>query len=229
MRNKVLFAVSLALLLNTSKTLGVDFGVHGNSYLIKEEDARETFIKSAARVDWEKPRKQIRESIVELKKNDKNERGLYPPNEDMITFIDPSVTAQRDVYAPYVKDGQVKKELIIAKGTKVNPLDYMQPSMQRLFVNANDPNQVQFVRDMVENYNVSMQIIVVQGKLETIKEIIGVGVYQATPSVLDKNQIDFTPSLITVSRHPDFPKHLQVTSLSRPFDTNRLQGLISYE
>lgn len=220
----LLFMISLSSMVNA-----VDYGKHGNVFIIQEEDARKTFIKSAARVDWEKPRKQIRESIVDLKANDKNTRGLYPPNEDVITFIDPSITAQRDIYAPYIKEGQIERELLVAKGTRINPLDYMEPTVNRLFVNSEDVYQVELVKKLIDEYSVPLQIIVVKGKLEEIRKIAQVGVFQANPSVLDHNQIDFTPSLVTVSRHPNYLKRLQVTSLSRPFDIDRLMELITYE
>mgnify|MGYP003384371997 CR=1 FL=1 len=225
--NKTLLTLILTLVFSSS--YGVDFGNHGNVFVIQEEDARETFIKSAARVDWEGPREQIRESIIELKANKQNKRALYPPNEDIITFIDPSITAQRDIYAPYIKEGQVERELLIAKGTKINPLDYMQPSTHRLFINAEDPYQLELLNKMVNDYSVALQIIVVNGSTEKVEKASKINVFQASNDLLEKNNIDFTPSIVSVSNHPNYLKRMQVTSLARPFSTERLIELISYE
>jgi conjugal transfer pilus assembly protein TraW len=223
------YNVLFLLMIITSVAYSKDFGIHGNVFLIQEEDARETFIKSAARVDWENARKKIKASIVDLKANDHGLRALYPPNEDVITFIDPSVTAQRDIYAPYIKDGDVKRELLIAKGTKINPLDYMEPTSHRLFINGLDPYQLEMVEKMVNEYHAPLQVILVKGSVTELEKLIGVNVYQASPEILDENHIDFTPSIMTVSRHPEYLKQMQVTSLSRPFDIARLLELITYE
>lgn len=221
--------VSILLAALSVNAISKDYGRYGNVFVIKEEDYRETAIKSTARVDWEKPRKQIRESVVEFKENKKNSRALVPPNKDLIHYVDPSVVAQRDIYAPYLKDGQMKKELIVKKGQRINPLDFMVPSVNRLFINADDQYQLELVDKLVNEYNMPVQVILVRGPLSKVEPLINMDAFFSNPKILDDNDIYFTPSLITVSNNPEYQKQLQVTSLARPFDIDRLMDLITYE
>ena len=83
--------------------------------------------------------------------------GVTTAKASKTHYYDPSVIAPNDI-----KDHQ--GNVIVAAGTRVNPLDYMGLSKVMLFVNAEDQRQVDYADQYYKDSKKPVKVILVGGK-----------------------------------------------------------------
>ena len=144
----------------------VDMGGFGNSYPVIEQDIVE-FIKQ--RLSEMEDQGLIEETNKELVKKSKD-YVKRPPGSDIPVakeysghVFDPTVTIQRDISD---EDGNV----IYPAGTVVNPLDYRGLTRTLCFIDGDDVDQIEWVRDMCPYEPGYKQILVSGPILEVSKE-----------------------------------------------------------
>ena len=144
-----IFWLGLILFISIRPVLGKDFGFHGKSYEIAEQDALKA-ITNKLRVmkeSGELDEKMLawREQTVNRLKNPK--AALAEPakaTKDKIRYFDPSLVLERDIF-----DHQGK--IIATRGTRINPLERLPFFNEVLvFIDGNDQVQTSFALDLLK-------------------------------------------------------------------------------
>ena len=122
------------LLLMQSSLIAKDFGFYGKTYPISEESFIDVLRARLSNVDFDAKKEQW---ISDFKRSVENPKGRKLPRatkEKKFSF-DPSIIAQQDIR-------DLEGNVIVSKGTKINPLDkYVMPEAL-LFFDGTDKDQV---------------------------------------------------------------------------------------
>lgn len=140
-----------------------NIGVYGQVYPIAEPDLL-AFIHQRLETLQEdgqlaKMEKHFKENVIEHTLRPTPVPGISKANKTTIFYHDPTFTAPANIY------NQQGIEVVKA-GTKVNPFDYISLKEVLLFINADDPAQVRWVKQEKEQFDYT-KIILVQGNIKT--------------------------------------------------------------
>ena len=164
-----IFWLGLILFISIRPVLGKDFGFHGKSYEIAEQDALKA-ITNKLRVmkeSGELDEKMLawREQTVNRLKNPK--AALAEPakaTKDKIRYFDPSLVLERDIF-----DHQGK--IIATRGTRINPLERLPFFNEVLvFIDGNDQVQTSFALDLLKEDQYRTKSILVKGDVFGLME-----------------------------------------------------------
>ena len=132
-------ALAVALLMATALARAMDLGVHGPTYPVVEPDL-------LANIEARLAEKQRSGEILRLQREATTRarnhaeapapvEGLTGTTRARVYRFDPSYSAPTTVYGP-------EGEVIVAAGTRVNPLEYVGLSRPMFFFDGRDPKQV---------------------------------------------------------------------------------------
>jgi conjugal transfer pilus assembly protein TraW len=132
----------------------------GPQYPIAEQDMRD-YIQSRLKAMQEsgemaRIEKEAKERSIRSIEHPKPVAGLRRAKRNQTHFLDMSVTLDEDVL-----DGQ--GQLVAAKGTRINPLEIMPLTQRLLFINGEDPEQVQWALTLTQKSKIRVKTILVQG------------------------------------------------------------------
>jgi len=167
---------AIACIVLSSLAFGVvarDLGVRGRLYPLAEEDLLVVLMQQAQdEVDsgrWEQQVKQWRQKAQEQVARPV---GVALPRADRTRthYYNPSVVAPADI-----RDAEGR--LIHAAGTQVNPLDYVSMTRSLLFIDGDDPEQVEWVRRLTEQNPDGYKVILTQGAILELSESLNQWLY----------------------------------------------------
>lgn len=152
----------LALVITTLSN-AKDLGKYGHTYEIEEKDfvsvieGRLEKAKEDGTLDKFQDEYQKRLS-KQIKRPNKVE-GITKVTENRIRSFDPTVELEEDIGVP---NGE-KINILYAKGTKINPLDYQAFDEAMIFIDGDDEAQKEFANSYFERYP-NVAIILVNGE-----------------------------------------------------------------
>lgn len=139
------FVLLLFMMISLS-LLARDLGSRGHLFPIEEEDLL-IYLKKRVLSLSEEEREQLEEEakrrVVKSIQEPKAVEGLREAKVYRRFFFDPSITAQEDF-----KDAEGK--VIVARGSKVNPLDTVSLPESLLFFDGSDERQLRFAKEDVD-------------------------------------------------------------------------------
>ncbi len=177
----LVFPVSLP----TARAAGKDLGVHGRLYEIREEDMLSYVRRKAGGIDMRALRENMtgnlerahgKLSVVSL--------GVPPAEEERTRYVNPSVNVPNPVY-------DLEGKIVSPAGT-VNPLEYVPLSKPILFLRE---DQVEGLLKKIKEKK--PLLLLTDGDVRAASSLAGRTVYRANPLILERLQVDKTPSLVT--------------------------------
>ena len=195
MRNVALAA--LAAIAFSTAAQAKDFGVQGTVWNILEQDMREYVVIAASKTDWN----AVNERLAERTKDFPNTlpKRVWPAvGATSTVWMDPSIALTEDIQSP-VKgpDGKLQWQVMIPKGTKVNPLEKVRPASALLFFDGADPAQLELARQALEAFPGKVQPIEAgRGNVVESNEALKAPVYHASDEVINRFQVRGVPTLV---------------------------------
>jgi conjugal transfer pilus assembly protein TraW len=117
-------------------------------------------------------------------------KGLTTTQMPQTLYYDPTYTAKEDI-----TDG--KGRVIIKAGTKANALDTVSLRSALLFFNADDPRQINWVKQEIKKHNL-VKIILVQGNIKKTSELLKERIYfDQAGTISHKLEIKHIPCVVT--------------------------------
>lgn len=134
------FGIMLIILMEVSSAPAADLGTRGEVWRLIEQDIIDAITAELERTEDDGRMAQFNAGVrgqVEDAFYGQPSLGLARATEYRTWQFDPSVTAQRDIRTH-------KGKLVITRGTRINPLDYMGLAQPLLFIDASDLEQVEW-------------------------------------------------------------------------------------
>jgi conjugal transfer pilus assembly protein TraW len=160
------------ILLLPNYLLAKDLGVHGQLFEIEEVDLIEE-IKGKLEVmeasgELAKLEKEWQQKAKDSAERPKPVSGFKIADENRVFFHDPSISVQYDI-----KDHI--GNIVVAKGTRVNPLHHQSFKQDLIFIDADIQSQLDWALE--ENRNTNAMIILVKGSILQIMRDYKVRIY----------------------------------------------------
>lgn len=216
MTKKILCALTLPLFFAAAHAK--DLGTQGTTWPILERDMRQLVIESAARVDWEKASKDVREKNKRYL-DDLPIRRMAEASETRVSWVDPSITLESDIQVPVKQaDGSWKWQVMYKKGHKHNPLDAMVPMTAMLFVNGGDAEQIQLAKKLLELEPWRIQVVEAgAGNVRLGTEALGRPMFYANDQLLTRFKVSKLPTLLFANERTKRGL-LGLLELAKPYD-----------
>jgi len=189
--------LSLSAGLFSAAALAKDFGVQGQVWPIIERDMRELLVASAARVDWAKTQEQAKENAKKyLDRLPK--RAMPTVAQYEFRWFDPSIVLLQDIQAPVRQaDGSLRWQTLAARGSRVSPLQHVQPTTALFFYDGGNAEQMRLAVNLARrSADYFMFIEAGRGSLRQASEAIGRPVYHANDALLARFEVRALPSLV---------------------------------
>lgn len=172
----VVSTVFLAALLSASigpAAWAEDLGSYGHQWNIDEEDGVQQMINKLKKMEQDgtlsKLQKQYQQDFIERMNNPEPIAGISKATEPRTYRVDPSIVIDEPITNA---DGVV----IVAPGTRINPLDYTGWSKAVVLIDARDKDQVDFVKKRLVDHP-NDKIILVGGSFIRLMKDLKVRVY----------------------------------------------------
>ncbi|MBL1267717.1 MULTISPECIES: hypothetical protein [Vreelandella] len=137
-------------------------------------------------------------------------------------FVDPSYTLGEDIEAlKRQPDGTYQWGVIYEAGTKVNPLEHIQPENWLLVVDLRADDQRELAMTLKARHPANLTVIVTAGDPGSLASDLGQAVYFAEEWHFDRLGITHTPSLAGV--RDSQPDVIEVTHFAYPYDVTTLE------
>lgn len=177
----LVFPVSLP----AARAAGKDLGVHGRLYEIKEEDMLSFIKRKAGGIDMRALRENMTGNLERThEKLSVVSLGVPPAEEERTRYVDPSVNVPNPVY-------DLAGKIVSPAGT-VNPLEYVPLSRPILFLRE---DQVEPLLKKIKEKK--PLLLLTDGDVRAASSLAGRMVYRASPLILERLQVEKTPSLVT--------------------------------
>ncbi|SFH99739.1 hypothetical protein [Modicisalibacter xianhensis] len=214
-------ALSAAAIPSAALASEQDLGVLGPTWEIIEPDMRLAIVAEARGVDWG----AVNEHLAEQAQNHTRDipDWFVPIAEHTEThFVDPSYTLGEDIEAlKRQPDGTYQWGVIYEAGTKVNPLEHMQPESWLLVVDLRADEQRELAKSLKARHPANLTVIVTAGDPGDLASDLGQAVYFAEEWHFDRLGITHTPSLAGV--RDSRPDVIEVTHFAYPYDATTLE------
>ena len=193
----------------------------GPTWEIVEPDMRLAIVAEAHGVDWD----SVNEHLAGQAQNHTRDipDWFVPIAEHTEThFVDPSYTLGEDIEAlKRQPDGTYQWGVIYEAGTKVNPLEHMQPESWLLVVDLRADEQRELAMTLKARHPANLTVIVTAGDPGDLASDLGQAVYFAEEWHFDRLGITHTPSLAGV--RDSRPDVIEVTHFAYPYDATTLE------
>jgi conjugal transfer pilus assembly protein TraW len=195
-----------------------DYGVLGPLYPIIEVDIRRLVMESAARVDWNSVQQQAKDGARRFL-DTLPQRQLPSPARTHTRWLDPSIVITSDIQAPVRQaDGSFRWEVIVARGTRFNPLSQVRPHTAMFFYDGANPDQLALLKALLA----AQPLVVVPveagaGSVRQTSEATARPIFHASDALLSRFQVQELPSLVYPGDGAR-QMYLGVTAFAPPFD-----------
>jgi conjugal transfer pilus assembly protein TraW len=182
-------ALAATLLISVGCVHAEDLGVYGRTYEIKERDAIDAFKDAAAKKlangGKERMIKGAKDRYLASLNNVQTPAGIKPATANQVRHVDLSETVKDTIKGP---DGTV----IVAAGTKINPLVLGSLSKKLFFIDGKDDRQIDLVKRRAGPLD---KIILLGGSVFTAAEKLKRRVYLDVPGLHKRMDIKVLPSI----------------------------------
>jgi conjugal transfer pilus assembly protein TraW len=152
--------LALLLLLSSNIAVAKDYGIHGNTYEIKEQsflDQIQAKLKKLEKSgELAKMQQKMKEKTFESVNQPKAVKDLTRASVNKEWIYDKSVTLEKDLAD---QNGRV----FYKAGTKVNPLDRISMTKTLIFIDGSDEEQVKWA--LIQNKKKRVKIILTSGQI----------------------------------------------------------------
>ena len=164
-----------------------DLGKHGYLFEIEEQDFIEYLKGQLAQENAEELQKKIQDSFVETIKEPSAVQGVSETKTQRIFYYDPTMIVREDIT-------DHEDNVIISKGTRVNPLEENIVTQEWLFIDGSNEGHVKWALSRAG----SPKIILVAGRPLELEHSLQRPVYFDQLGIIsNKLSIVHVPSLVT--------------------------------
>lgn len=178
-------------LLGVQMARAESLGTYGRTYPIKERDAivvmKEAVRKKLANGGKEAMVQGAKDRYMASLNNVKTPAGITAARTNAIRFVDLTETAKETVM-----DG--KGGVVVAAGTKFNPLAIIPLTKKIFFIDAKDQRQLQLVKNQAEPND---KVILLGGSVFTAGEFLNRPVYLDIPGLAFRMKVKNLPSIVS--------------------------------
>ena len=162
MRRKIISSLLLVALLPVSSGAGADdLGVVGPTYKITERDALELITSKLKQMEQSGELAQYQEDyknrVINSIEHPRTLAGFKSTETASTHYYDPSMVTGKDIV-------DAAGKVIYARGTRVNPLDYVGWNTYLLFVDGRDEKQLAFSKKVVASSDRPVKVVLVAGE-----------------------------------------------------------------
>ena len=162
MRRKIISSILLVALLPVSSGAGADdLGVVGPTYKITERDALELITSKLKQMERSGELAQYQEDyknrVINSIEHPRTLAGFKSTETASTHYYDPSMVTGKDIV-------DAAGKVIYARGTRVNPLDYVGWNTYLLFVDGRDEKQLAFSKKVVASSDRPVKVVLVAGE-----------------------------------------------------------------
>lgn len=187
----MLVLICIGLCLNCSVISAKNIGQYGQVFPVIEEDLRQVILKRLKSMqktgELETHQRLVEQRVAE---------HIIRPNPLMLTTIkkprtfriDPTIIVSNDLWTP---DGT----LIARKGTPLNPFNHIKFSKTLIFFDADDANQVAWVKKHYSDYS-HVKFILTGGDIREASERFGRIYFDLNGLITSQLHIKHVPSVV---------------------------------
>jgi conjugal transfer pilus assembly protein TraW len=172
----------LIVFLISNNVLARDLGKQATDYDIAEEGFVNMMKRRLSYLNIAEHQKQMKEIAIKRVEEPKAVGALVKTKKEREFYYDPTYTLEEDIKLPCGK-------IIYYKGTKANPLDYMDFDRELIFVDGRDKKQLEWLKEYIRGKEtdnrelkkakgkIEERIILTGGKILELQEDIGKALY----------------------------------------------------
>lgn len=200
-----------------------DLGNWGNTWPITEKDIRMVIMENIADVNWEPVNAQLKSSAENFIKN-LPKRELGTVDKTITKTLDLTVALPQDFVIPVLNENtdEYEYKVLYPKGTKINPIKYVDMTQNIVWFNAQDKEEAEFVKALARKYGGQLIFINVSGSMEDMMRELNMPIFFAEPAHLERFKITATPTLM-YSLKSKFPEHILLTTFAKPFSLDEFE------
>jgi len=162
MRRKIISSILLVALLPVSSGAGADdLGVVGPTYKITERDALELITSKLKQMEQSgelaRYQEDYKNKVINSIEHPRTLAGFKSTETASTHYYDPSMVTGKDIV-------DAAGKVIYARGTRVNPLDYVGWNTYLLFVDGRDEKQLAFSKKVVASSDRPVKVVLVAGE-----------------------------------------------------------------
>jgi len=162
MRRKIISSLLLVALLPVSSGAGADdLGVVGPTYKITERDALELITSKLKQMEqsgeFARYQEDYKNKVINSIEHPRTLAGFKSTETASTHYYDPSMVTGKDIV-------DAAGKVIYARGTRVNPLDYVGWNTYLLFVDGRDEKQLAFSKKVVASSDRPVKVVLVAGE-----------------------------------------------------------------
>ena len=162
MRRKIISSLLLVALLPVSSGAGADdLGVVGPIYKITERDALELITSKLKQMEQSgelaRYQEDYKNKVINSIEHPRTLAGFKSTETASTHYYDPSMVTGKDIV-------DAAGKVIYARGTRVNPLDYVGWNTYLLFVDGRDEKQLAFSKKVVASSDRPVKVVLVAGE-----------------------------------------------------------------
>jgi len=162
MRRKIISSLLLVALLPVSSGAGADdLGVVGPTYKITERDALELITSKLKQMERSgelaRYQEDYKNRVINSIEHPRTLAGFKSTETASTHYYDPSMVTGKDIV-------DAAGKVIYARGTRVNPLDYVGWNTYLLFVDGRDEKQLAFSKKVVASSDRPVKVVLVAGE-----------------------------------------------------------------
>jgi len=171
-----------------------DLGKWGETHLISETNIIDDIKNRLKQIDWEEKKNNALANFW----NKQEFFELDEAKKDNEFLIDPSVTADANIY-------DHKGDIVVAKGTTANPLDYVPLTSRLIVFNGTKEKQIAIAKKYGEELKGKRNVVYITTKIDRklkwdglnkIEEILNRPVYLLNRSIVERLKLKKVPSII---------------------------------
>lgn len=165
--------VLLVLFVILTAGSSIDLGTYGPTYPVKETPPH-LLIQERLK-GFRMPPKKIMMKDIDLPKAEENKKRL----------LDPTYTVESDI-----KDS--KGNIIVKRGTRVNPQEKNPLKRRYLFINPDNPDEIEIAKKVEKD----VVIEIIRGNPDEIRKIVKRPIFRADEIMVKRFGIKVTPSFV---------------------------------
>ena len=168
-----------------------DFGVVGHTYNIEEQDIIQYIKSKLEQIDIVKLQEEQQQIVRTLVERPKEVAGIIDAKENREYFYDPTFILEEDIFDHVGR-------LIQKSGTRINPLEKIALRHDLIFINGDNPKQVEFALSYFKTKDAKATIILIKGSPIKLQKEHKIWIYFDQEGLLTgKFGITQVPAIVT--------------------------------
>jgi len=190
-----ILALAMAIMALPIMAHSADLGKVGPTYPISETDLlqliEERLREKEKTGELAKLQQEAVKRSLDSVENPKPVAGLGKSTKTRTFYYDPSITAQSNIT-------DATGKIIVAAGTRINPLDYVSMTRHLLFFDGRDKSQVKLAEKLILHYQGKLKPILVGGSyIELMRQWKTQVYYDQSGALVRKLGIERVPALVS--------------------------------